>query len=214
MKAERTCIAAATLAAAGLLVAGVANLVATEHHAAPAATRARDDGALISDLLETYVGHHAGILCGCNLTEVVHFLIDEAPSHDDVWLPARPSPPHIGITGGTYDRTTARRYLRHELARLGACYVARSTPETRGVVQVTFSIGSTGAARVSSAAGFDPEVARCVTRVISESEFPKPAGDAEVSVWFRFDPEATARPPLHIPGEPLYRPTGVYRSTQ
>lgn len=116
------------------------------------------------------------------------------PNH--VGMPGHtPTLPHgyePAISGSDYSKSIIRRYIMRYREQLGYCYEKQLLvhPTMAGQVTAAFFIGPAGVVQSSSAKGLDPEVASCISTVISMIAFPPPrdGGGVQVNYPFTFRP--------------------------
>ncbi len=92
---------------------------------------------------------------------------------------------------GEIDKTTVRKVVRQNLAKLQYCYekTLLANPGIEGNVTVKFTIGIEGSVIDATATGVHPDVESCVVQQVRTFKFPRPtAGTVEVSYPFAFKP--------------------------
>ncbi len=92
---------------------------------------------------------------------------------------------------GELDKAIIRRFLRRAHDSLMGCYKDQlvTKPAIGGDVRVQFTVDTEGRITTVEPSGFDPEVTRCVARVIKAIELPKPdKGIVNVSTTLTFRP--------------------------
>jgi hypothetical protein len=93
---------------------------------------------------------------------------------------------------GDLAKAIVRRYLRHNALKLSSCYDKELMVDRtlRGTATSTFTIGSDGIVRSSTASGLgNTHVESCVAGVIEAIEFPRPkTGEAKVTSPLRMKP--------------------------
>jgi hypothetical protein len=109
----------------------------------------------------------------------------------------RPGVPPVGeptLSGPGYDKSIIRRYIRHNLDKIGYCYDKQllAHPDLGGELTVTFLIASSGEVQTSTGTGFDRDVAGCVAAVIKTISFPRPGDGLGVQVNYPFHFHAAA----------------------
>lgn len=135
-----------------------------------------------------------GVSSGFDDTNIYGGLLhqDAGDSRGDVRGRA-PAAPTVSIGQpdalGELDKAVIRRYIRRNIQKVQYCYEKQLLvkPTLAGTVSVQFYIAPSGIVMSSTAAGFDPEVARCVADVIKAIVFPKPrSGGVQVNYPFIF----------------------------
>lgn len=95
-------------------------------------------------------------------------------------------------TGGSYDKSLIRRYIRRNIDKIAYCYEKQllAKPTLAGTVNVSFYIQPDGTVKSASGKGVDAEVSSCVADIVSAIEFPKPpdGGVVQVNYPFTFRP--------------------------
>ncbi len=93
---------------------------------------------------------------------------------------------------GDLEPAIVRRYLRRNLAKLKACYVAAlaAQPALQGTTLANFFISPAGTVASSGTERVDPAMGRCIAGVLKAIEYPKPrgGGGALVHVPITFRP--------------------------
>ncbi|MDX2091257.1 MAG: DUF2330 domain-containing protein [Kofleriaceae bacterium] len=90
---------------------------------------------------------------------------------------------------GDLDKAIIRRYIKRNIQKVTYCYEKEelARPGLAGTITVSFGITADGKVTSTTGTGVSPEVARCVTGVISSIEFPKPkTGSVQVTYPFTF----------------------------
>lgn len=92
------------------------------------------------------------------------------------------------VSNGDLDKAIIRRYIKHNLAKIGYCYEHEllAHPSIEGTITVSFFITPMGSVKGAQGTGFDTTVANCVADVIGNIEFPKPNGGGGVQVNYPF----------------------------
>jgi hypothetical protein len=105
------------------------------------------------------------------------------------WRPHPQTLPQVGEPQipGSYDKKIVRRYIRHHLNEIAYCYDKQllAHPGIGGEITVSFFIAPGGHVLSAKGAGFDREVASCLSDVIGNIAFPPP-GDGGVQVNYPF----------------------------
>lgn len=99
-------------------------------------------------------------------------------------------------TATATDREAVQKIVRQNFGRIRFCYenALRKTPDLKGKVAATFTIGAAGDVTDAAASSTisDREMIECITKVIRGLSFPKPKDGKPVRITypFVFDPGA------------------------
>jgi len=89
---------------------------------------------------------------------------------------------------GDLDKAYIRRFVKHELPKLEACYdtALAKQPTLAGTIDTHFRIEASGKVSTCTATGVDADLASCVVGVIQAIQFPEPHGASLVDVDYPF----------------------------